>query len=343
MPKQLTSQRCSGSGYVPDLAGPKRSRAPRGPIFVAGSDRSGKTLLRWLLSTLPDVAISRRTEMWPRFYGRFGSLSSSRNLDRCLAAMLERKQICALEPDPDRIRRDFRAGEPTYARLFQTIHEHYAALNGRCRWGDQSGSVERFADAVIGSYAGAKFVHMVRDPRDCHHARVERGAGSDRQLGRSTGRWLTSVALAHRNERVHPSSYLVVTYERLVTHSAETLRGICAFLEEEYRPEMLRLDGVHRYDEQRATAANGSPISAKHVGCFRDSLDPCDQVFIQGLAHRRMRSLGYVPEHVPLDARHRTRGIVDVWPRALAGMVARRVLDSVEGRWIAHTSEGHTA
>ena len=82
----------------------------RVPSSSAGSSRSGKTLMRWILSSHPRIAVSRRTEMWPRFHGRFGDLANTKNLERCLDAMLERKQIAALAPDVDRLRRDFRHG-----------------------------------------------------------------------------------------------------------------------------------------------------------------------------------------------------------------------------------------
>jgi hypothetical protein len=70
--------------------------APAGPIFIGGTSRSGKTLMRWMLSSHPRIVVTRRTEMWTRFYGRFGDLTEPANLERCLRAMLERRQIADL-------------------------------------------------------------------------------------------------------------------------------------------------------------------------------------------------------------------------------------------------------
>ena len=75
-----------------------------GPIFIGGLSFSGKTQLRLLLGTHPNIVITRRTRMWTRFYGRFGDLSRPENFERCLEAMLRNKHICALNPDPARIR-----------------------------------------------------------------------------------------------------------------------------------------------------------------------------------------------------------------------------------------------
>jgi hypothetical protein len=305
--------------------------APAGPIFLGGPARSGKTLMRWMLSSLPHVAISRRTGMWPRFYGRFGDLGRSENLERCLQAMLAHKQVAALAPDLDRIRREFKLGPPSYARLFALVHEHYAQRCGKDRWGDQTGLIERFADPVMAAYPEAKIVHMIRDPRDCYQAVLEREPRKPDMVGRITGRWLTSVALAGRNRQRYPGRYKVVGYESLVTSPEQTMREVCSFLEEEFRPSMLMLEGVRRYEDLRAAVGGRSPISTAYVGRFRARLDPCDLAFIQKVAGKQMLALGYVPEPVSLTARQRIHSTL-VWPRALARLGVCHVEEKLDAR-----------
>ena len=58
----------------------------RGPIFIGGLSQSGKTELRLALGAHPSIELTRHTDMWDRFYGRYGNLGRPRNLDRCLAA-----------------------------------------------------------------------------------------------------------------------------------------------------------------------------------------------------------------------------------------------------------------
>ena len=105
----------------------------RGPIFIGGLDRSGKTLLRLSLSAHPNLALTRRTYLWPRFFNRYGDLSRGDNFERCLRAMLQRKPIQVLQPDAERIRREFWQGEASYARLFALLHQHYAERQGKPR------------------------------------------------------------------------------------------------------------------------------------------------------------------------------------------------------------------
>lgn len=317
---------------------PQVGNARPGPVFLAGADRSGKTLVRWMLSSLPNLVVTRRTELWPRYYRRFGDLADPRNLDRCLDSMLMRKQVAALDPDPERLCRDFREGPLTYPRLFALLHEHYAQRCGKARWGDQTGSIDRFADEVIAAYPGAKIVHLIRDPRDAYEAVLQRGERSRGTVGSYAGRWMTSTALARRNSARHPNFYRVVAYEALVTRPEETMRTICAFIDESFNPSMLLLEGIRRYQPQRVEAGGGSPISAGYVGRFRDSLAPRDVAFIQGVAGRRMDAFDYPTERVRLTILERLVGGAAEWPPALARMGGRRLLEGLDDLRLATMS-----
>jgi Sulfotransferase family len=264
-----------------------------GPIFVGGASRSGKTLMRGLLSSHSRIVVTRRTEMWPRYYRRFGDLGHDRNVDRCLDAMMNRHQIAALAPDVARLRRDFCRGPRTYARLFALFHEQYADRCGKARWGDQTGGLEKMADVVMAAYTGARFVHMVRDPRDRYVALTEKRRPRRLTLERSTLQWVRSAVLALRNARRYPDSYRAVSYEGLVSRSEETMRGICAFLDEDFEPALLRMENEPRYDVQRLASETGTPITTAYVGLHRDALDAWSRRFVGVVASAEMKAFGY--------------------------------------------------
>jgi Sulfotransferase family len=311
------SQRTGGGFRLPH----DDDAAPIAPIFLGGTGRSGKTLVRWMLSSHPRIVVSRRTEMWPRFAGRFGDLGRPENLQRCLDAMLARKQIAELQPDVERLRTDLAQGTPTYARLFALIHEQYAERSGKQRWGDQSAGVESFAEEIFTAYPGARMIHMVRDPRDAYVALLDKGLRRTGAVGRATASWMSSVGLAERNAARHPESYRIVRYEDLVAAPLDAMRAVCGFLGETFDPAIVRMEGAHRYDALRAASPDGIPVSTAYVGGYRGTIAPADLAFIQRAAATPMASLGYAADPVRLSTFDRLRGAV-TWPVSRARMGA---------------------
>ena len=294
----------------------------RGPIFLGGADRSGKTLMRLLLASHPSIAMTRRANLWFRFYGQYGDLGEEANFERCLGALLAYKHVARLEPDAERVRREFWAGEPTYARLFALIQRQHAEREGKGRWGDQTGLVERYAEAIFAAYPGARLVQMVRDPRDRYEAARARHARGRGHVGAATARWLYSVGLAARNRRRYPGQVLVVRYEDLVRQPEATLRAVCAFLDEPFAPAMLRMDG------ERGAPAPKGPLTPEHMGRYRGRVPARELAFLQLHAGRAMAALGYPRDRLRLGPAEALRFALADWPLNLARMLAWRAREA---------------
>lgn len=279
---------------------------------------------------IPDVG----SNLWTYFYGQYGDLSRPANFERCLAAMLRYKHARVLEPDPERIRREFWQGEPSYARLFALFHQHYAERLGRPRWGDQTGLVERYADVVLAAYPTAKMIHMIRDPRDRYAASLDLWPNGKGRVGGATARWLYSAKLAVRNQQRYPAHYKIVRYETLVCHPEPTLREICTFLDEAYTPAMLTMEGAARYREKGAARFEGisreNPISTAFIGRYRAVVPKREIAFMQAHAGRAMTEFGYQLEPFELSLRDWLLfGVVD-WPANLVRMLAWRTVEAIQ-------------
>jgi hypothetical protein len=273
------------------------------PILIAGADRSGTSLMFALLASHPNISMVRRTNMWRWFYGRYGDLGDPRNLDRCLDDLLRYPRNQPLAPDVVRIREEFRAGEPTYGRLFSLFHEHAAQRGGKRRWGDKSLHTEHHVDKILGELPGARVIQMVRDPRDRYASVARRYEDTTRGLGSVMGRWLSSSAAIARNQRRYPENVMTIRYETLARAPEATLRGVCAFVGEPYADAMLRMEGAPDHagagGNSSFTRFEPGTISTKSIGRFREVLTPREIAFIQAVAAGRMRSFGYEPVSVP--------------------------------------------
>lgn len=273
------------------------------PIFIGGQERCGKSILRAFLTSHPNIIFPEiGTYMWSYFYGRFGDLNKKENFDRCLEAMLDYKHVAKLKPDPDRIGEEFWQGTTSYARLFAIILTHYAESKGKKRWGDQGVMLERYANLFFSAYPGVKMIHLIRDPRDRFAASLERGDVREGKAGGSTSRWLYSVRLADRNQVRFNGDYMVVGYESLVSYPEDTLREVCAFLNEDYFETMLTMDGAQNFKNKltrgKKQISVNSPVSSEYIGQYQKNLSLEDIAFIQTFSKSKMSRHGYPSQPV---------------------------------------------
>jgi len=306
---------------------------PGGPIYIGGPDRCGKTTLRAFLASHPRIAIPAvGSNMWTYFYGQYGDLGRGDNFERCLNAMLHYKHVHFLRPDPARIRREFRQGPPTYARLFALFLIHYAERMEKPRWGAQTGLIERYADHIFAAYPDARIIHMIRDPRDRYEASLARWPDGKGRVGGATARWLYSVGLAQRNLRRYPDRYLVVRFESMVAEPDATVRRVCQFLGEAYSPALLSMDGAPKHRARLEQSAGEAaepqcPVSTDFIGQYRGAISPRELAYMQMWARKPMREYGYALESLALSPRDWLHVAAIGFPLNLARMLAWRTLE----------------
>lgn len=307
-----------------------------GPIYIAGLERSGTSLIYALLASHPNIAMFRRTYMWTYFYNRYGDLAQPENFERCFAAMQRYKRILVLEPDFARIKAVFLQGERSYARLFTLFGEQYAARAGKARWGDKSLNTERYAEPIFAAYPSARIIHMIRDPRDRYASALARWKVSRGGAGAATAMWLWSASMARRNQQRHPDRYRVLRYETLAAKPEATLRELCAFLGEPYAPEMLTMESAGYLTDKGGNSSYGQRergvISTSSVGKFRKVLGPGEIVFMQRFAGREMRSYGYELEPIRLTGGEAARYAAAGLPLNVARMLAWYGREELENR-----------
>jgi hypothetical protein len=311
-----------------------------GPIFIAGTDRAGKTLVSAVLSSHSRISVPAvGSNLWTLFYRRFGDdLSEPASLEQCLRELMLYKHVRFLDPDVERLRRDFSAGAPTYARLFALLQEQYAERSGKPRWGDQTGLIEGYAQPIFSAYPDARFVHMLRDPRDRYEASVSLWPDGRLRVGGAVARWLYSSHHAERNVERHRDRYCVVRYEDLVRSPEATIRDIWGFIGETYEPEMLELRGMPTYRAKLLGSADaptplGGVITDVHVGRYRGRIPARELRFMEWRAGSRMQRHGYELERPVLSGWNRMRFSVLDLPLNLARMAVWNARQAVAERF----------
>jgi hypothetical protein len=241
------------------------SREPAMPV-LAGSPRSGTTLLRLMLDSHPMLAIPPETGFlgafagWPRatdgtdFFDTVTIFPPGAPAwpDFQLPADALRDALSVIDPFtvPDGLRAFFRL---------------YAVRFGKPRWGDKTPGNALHIRAIAELLPESRFIHIVRDGRDV--------AGSLRQMWFSPG-WDMATQAAHwrhhvltaRAQGAAVEHYLEIRYEDLVLDTAAVLQRVCAFLELPYDPMMLRSHerAPERLAEHLARHASDGTVIVSH-------------------------------------------------------------------------------
>jgi hypothetical protein len=302
-----------------------------GPIFLAGLDRSGIGLLGEILDAHPDVAITRRINFWDFYAGRYGDLSLPSHLDRCLADMMRYTRISRLQPDVDRLRSDFLAGEPTYPRLFRLLEEQNMERLGKKRWGDKSLGSEAHGDAILSAFPTATMVYVLRDPRDRYASQAGHRSPGRGGVGSGVAMWKWSEKRARDLAGRHPDRFGIVRYEDLVTEPEEVVESLCRLVEIEFAPEMLTAES----DSPR-------PLHTGSIGRFAEDLTVGEIRFVERAAGERMAAWDYPPVAPAWSNRQRLRYAVTGLPGAAAGWALWRPWTSLRSRFGSGPSERRT-
>lgn len=251
-------------------------RLLRAPLFLVGSERSGTTLLRLMLDHHPQIAFEKEfdfavervsdTGRPPSLAHYLDWLGTVRGVDYAIDPALGYRELVN---DFLRQKQAASGGKP---HVGATIHRNFDRL--RYLWPD------------------ARYIHLVRDPRDVARSVVQKGwAGNIYQAAEfwtKAERCWDSLA-AHLSE----GQAIEVHYEDLVLQTETVLAAICRFAGVEYSPEMLAYP---------ADAPQYPPPDPALVLQWRTKLPPRDVALVEIRSAGLMESRGYVPSGPRLPA-----------------------------------------
>jgi len=249
------------------------SESLRSPVFLVGAMRSGSTLLRLMLDHHPEIAFDKEFDFAVALVSDTGQLPSIqsylewikyvRSVDYTINTSLDYRELVN-----DFLRqKQAMSGGKKYVGA--TVHHHFDRL--RFLW------------------PHARYIHLVRDPRDVARSVLQKGwAGNVYQASRF---WIQSEdcwdsLLAHvSHERV-----IELHYEDLVTKTESQLSRICEFIGVEFAPSML---------DYQVDARQYPPPDRTLAAQWKTKLSRRDVVLVEHRIANRMESRGYALSGYP--------------------------------------------
>lgn len=242
-------------------------------MFVVGAARSGTTLLQRMLDAHPQLAVVNETYWLPRKYReRTGLTRQGMVTEALLPLLLASSKFARMGFDEGDLEQLLAEMRPVrYEDFVARVFDLYAERAGKPLAGDKTPGYVRRIERVHELWPEARFVHIVRDPRDVCLSMLDWRSG-ERTAGQY-GTWsmdpVVSTALYWRysvaagreaGAAIGESLYHEVRYEDLVANPTRELQRICGFLALPYNSSMTRFhEGRTRVKAGRSSKAQWLP------------------------------------------------------------------------------------
>jgi len=272
------------------------------PIFVVGNQRSGTTLLRYMLCAHSRIFIPPESNFIPRFiqppvHRSMPRSQAIRVVESIMSYRPFYKDWQGEKPDPIR----FIDQLPDYrlVTILNSIYNDYARIYGKPRWGDKTPMYVDHIDALAALFPSAQFIHILRDGRDVALSMFNAYRGPRFwyiDLYYSAEEWERKLRTAFiSGARLGNDRYFEVRYEELVDTPEPVLIKMCEFLGEAYEPAMVNphQEAAHHYHTKGIHLQTRQPPSTARKERWRKEMSTADQRIFHRVAGDLLVQLGY--------------------------------------------------
>jgi len=281
------------------------------PFFVVGNPRSGTKMLRELLNASPAVWISDvESNFIPRFtreIHRYGDLARFESFAR-LATDLEGTRAFWHWQRRGVVfdhRRWFEAcprhdWPGVLTGLFRIVYPQEMPGDPRAWdsivWGDKTPLYMVEMPLLAGIFPRARFVHIVRDPRDCALSSAEAWGNS---LLRTAQEWADRVRTCRADgARLGPERYVEIRYEDLLADVEGTTGRLFAFLGVPAPADRGRLA---RVPENVGAARGEARVVAENQRKWQRRMAPSMRRRFERVCGGLLDALGYEREYPDIE------------------------------------------
>ena len=267
----------------------------KGPLFISGMPRSGTKLLRDLVNNHSQISMpNHESHFIPwmlRNIGKETDLNQDQNLEAAVKLFQETKFAGNyLNKLPNITPANIKAFQNpvTWASFFEFIFREFADEDQMENfiWGDKTPGYILHYELLKTIFPGARFVHIIRDPRD-YALSVSHAWG--RSMKRAAHRWHTSVHNI-REKAAKNEDYLEVRYEDLLDDPVKILTQISRFAGVDYE---LGMELLRKPSENLGETKGQTAIVATNKNKFLERIPPAKLKRIEELVCSEAQELSY--------------------------------------------------
>lgn len=208
------------------------------PVFIVGCPRSGTSYLYHLLLSAGGFAeFHTQMNVFDVLEPIYGDLSSASSRRRMMQEWLTSKAFQVSGLDADLIEKKILAECHSASDFLRIVMEEVSCKQGVDRWVDSTPTNAPHMLRIKHDFPDAKFVHIIRDPRDLALSLDKKGwtrplpGDKSHSLLAAAVYWEWIVRKARKYGEQLGADYMETRYEGLVQMPAQELEKIGAFLD----------------------------------------------------------------------------------------------------------------
>ena len=242
------------------------------PIFIGGFFKSGTTLLRAMIGQHSAIAAGLETYWFDMDWENKG--------DKFLERLHLLQEFYKIEKDT----MSSIVAESTDAEDFlDNFLGYYSQSIGKKTWAEKTPGNITQLDRIFTRWPYAKFIHIIRDPRDVLASlRQNRKRDSVPEFSSLWGQFLGNAEEWKRKQGKYADKFLEIRYEKLVLAPQEIMEQIFLFLGIEWEDQVSRFGGI-KEEHGMVLKLTGKdsitlrrvqePLTKKRIGIWKDTID----------------------------------------------------------------------
>lgn len=272
-------------------------------VFVGGSERSGTTLLRNMLTAHPALAVPNESPFVYRTYRDIARQGREGDVALAWQLLQETSRFKQWRLPPEEVERTLAEHPPaSYGDVIRGMFAAYARWRGKQHAGDKTTANALWFPWLAAQFPASRFVHVLRDPREVCMSRVVQIFNNGGMAG-AARHWRAHVSAAREAMPALGDRILEIRYEELIAAPRPQLERLADFLGIGFDAGML--------DYGRATDVlpqHGQDVHAREplradLRPWRTQLSRDDVSVIESIAGELMDEVGYPRELAILTPR----------------------------------------
>lgn len=238
------------------------------PVFIAGCERSGTTMLGAMLGSSPSTLTTPESQFVIHLLPRAYEAIPNKELEQIIAGLCGhwRLRIWGIGDLRTRLSRALAASGASYgyrqviSQVIRLYSEDVAKIPASI-WIDHTPTHIKFVDRLLKIFPDARFIHIVRDGRAVASSLQQLTWGPNTTY-KAAEWWSRMVCMGATAEiRYGPSRIMRVRYEDVVLEPEKTMREVCKFAGIEFRDFMIEGGGfiVPPYTKRQHSLVGSRP------------------------------------------------------------------------------------